>query len=605
MRTIACGALLASVVVLAGGPSRAQTPQFRAGTELVVVDVVAMRADGFPASDLTQNDFEVFEDGRRQTIRTFQLIDLIGIDRTADPSGVFSNRIEPGAVFAMVLDELSVQPRYTRPLRQWAQRFVDEQVRQDDYVGVMSTGRDFAMMLTRDREVIRDKIEGSAGRGAALAAPTTTLGTVDTSPEGEPTRPDFSALDLTDPNAELRITTERVVNTLRQVVDYLAGIPARRKSVLLFTQGVAVDLEALANSNSARGFVGMEQLLDAARAGNVAIYGIDPRGLAVDEDAIMAPQPQPQLVDFGIDGLRDLARITGGRAIVNRNDLDDAMVRIARENRTYFLIGYEPPAGGGNRLKQIEVRTRAPGVSLLYRTTRMLARESSRRERGPEAAPLPGGTLPVTLAPSLFPSPDGNVALAVPFELGPGLAKGAKVEWSLLAIDERGRQAAGQKGTTSAATGIGTGLARLTLESGRYQIRLHATSGGQEGLAIADIVVPPRAAQSPVCGGFLIAQREGTGVRPNVTRRFRNDAPIMIAAVVSSKQPLTDVSFAAVPRNGRGELFFRVPKAPPLGAGMWRYELTLSPPIPSGQLDIVLVHGDTEIPGCHAEMVVE
>lgn len=602
------GVLVTIVALLSGVASHAQTPQFRAGTELVVVDVVATRADGYPASDLTEKDFELFEDGQQQTIRTFQLVDLVGMDRPADPSGVFSNRSEPGAVFAMVMDELTVQPRYTRALRQWAQRFVDEHTRPFDYLGVMNTGSDFAMLLTRDRETIRGKIARASGRGTPLAAPTTEVGVVDTSPDGEPTRPDFSALDLTDANAELRMTTERVVNTLRKVVDYLAAIPARRKSVMLFTQGIALNLEALANSDSARGFVGMEQLLDAARAGNVAIYGIDPRGLPFDDDAAMAPQPQPALVDYGLDGLRDLARITGGRALVNRSDLDGALGRIAQENRTYFLLGYEPrDTRGGNRLRRIEVKTRAPGVTLLYRTARMVARESRRAAAGPEAAPLPGGTLPIAFAPTLYPTPGGEVSVAVPFELGRGLRDGEKVEYSLLAIDERGRQSAGIKGTAVAAAGIGAGLARLTLDSGRYQLRLHATGGSQEGLALADFEVPARGAASPVCGGFLLVQRVGKGLRPNVTRQFRSDSPVMIAAVVSSRESLADapVSFAAVPRNGRGELFFQVQKAPPAGRGMWRYELTLPAPLPVGQLDVVLVAGDTEIPGCRAEMVVE
>jgi VWFA-related protein len=607
MRSTASACLL-GLLVLLSAPASGKQPQFRAGTELVVVDVVATRADGHPASDLTQKDFELYEDGRLQTIRTFQLVDLIGIDRTTEPAGVFSNRTEPGAVFAMVMDELSVQPRYTQPLRRWAQRFVDEQMRADDYVGVMSTSRDFAMRLTRDRDVVRNQIALTSGRGSAFAAPNAALGTVDTTPNGEPTRPDFTALDQTDSSAELRVTTERIVETLRQVVDYLSAIPARRKSLLLFTQGVAISLEALANTDGSRAFAGMEQLLDAARAGNVAIYGIDPRGLAIDEDAAIAAEPQPALVDFGIDGLRDLSRITGGRAIVNQNDLGAELGRVARENRTYFLIGYEPSASGAaGRLRRIEVRTRAPGVTLLYRTARMLPRPSNRRERGPEAAPLPGGALPVTFAPALYPSPDGNITVAVPFEVGTGLSKGAKINYSLLAIDERGRQSAGFKGTVAASDGRGSGLARLTLESGHYQLRLHASHEGQQGLALADLAIPPRGAASPVCGGFLIVQRGAAGLQPNVTRRFRSDAPVMLAAVVSSKESLADapVSFVAVPRSGRGELFFRVQNAPPLGRGMWRYELSLAPPLPQGQLDVVLIAGDTEIPGCRAEMVVE
>lgn len=604
MRTLALAVVALLLVAAAPG---AQTPQFRAGTELVVVDVVATRADGYPATDLTQADFEIYEDGRLQTIRTFRLVDLVGMDKTVDPEGVFSNRAEPGAVFAMVLDELSVQSRYTRALRQVAQRFVDEQVRADDYVGVMSTGSDSAMLLTRDHEVIRNRIAQASGRGTALAGPTTALGKVDTTPEGEPTRPDFSALDETDPNAELRTTTERVVDTLRPIVDYLSAIPARRKSVLLFTQGVALNLEALADSGGARGFANMEALLDAARAGNVAIYGIDPRGLALDDEAAMAAEPAPTVVDFGIDGLRDLARITGGRAIVNRNDLDRALRGVAQENRTYFLIGYEPPAGDrGARLRQIEVKTRAPGVTLLYRTARM-AVDTKRATRAPEAAPLPGGSLPVAMAPTLYPNPDGRVSVAVPFEVGQDLVDGTKATYTLIAIDPRGRQRARFTGSVNARRGVGSGLARLSLESGRYQLRLHASTDTQDGLTIGDIQVPARGAATPVCGGFLIVQREGSAVRPDVTRRIRADQPLMISGVVSSRDSLTDAPaiFMVRPANGGNELFFRVPRAPAVGTGLWRYELALPAPLPTGQLEVLLLAGDTPIPGCRAELWIE
>ena len=167
-------------------------------------------------------------------------------------------------------------------------------------------------------------------------------------------------------------------------------------------------------------------------------------------------------------------------------------------------------AGGQARL---ELSYKTSGFNAADWRSRYHA-DATRRERGPEAAPLPGGSLSVALAPSLFPNPDGGVALAVPFELGEKLPAGTKVQWSLLAIDERGRQAAGQKGTTVATTGAGTGLARLSLEGGRYQIRLHATSGGQQGLAIADIVVPGRAAASGVFSDNVRGTPLRTGLQP-------------------------------------------------------------------------------------------
>jgi VWFA-related protein len=607
MRAIERAAAIAALVVLAVQVAPAQ-PQFRAGTELVVVDVVATRLDGNVARTLTATDFEIFEDGVRQEIRTFEFVDLEANTKPADPTGVFSNQVEAGGIFAMVIDELSVEPRHTPAVRRWGQRFVQEQIRADDYLGVMNTGVDFSLTLTRDHDLVEAKLGQVSGRGVALTVATPD-GQVQTSTApDQPILPDFSGVDQVDTTAELRTTTERTIRTLQQVVEYLAAIPARRKSVLFFSQGIGLDLEALADKGLSRGFEAMGRLLDAARAGNVAIYGIDPRGLAGDDNAILAETPQQATADAGIDGLRDLARATGGRAVVNSNDLRGALARIANENRAYFLLGYEPTdkARSRNRLRRIEVKTRAPGVTLLHRAARMALDDARVPARSAEAAPLPGGNLFVALAPALFPDPKRGVSLAVPFELGTAIPDGTALSYSLVAIDARGRQSAGTTGQVPALGGRGLGLARLELAPGRYQVRLNAQAGSndQQGLAIADVHVPAAGASEAVCGGFLIVQKDGVAVRPSVTRRLRADEGMMVAAVVSSTEPIP-ATFEALAQSGGAVLSLTMRNPAALGKGMWRYELTIPPPLPKGAIDLLLLAGDTPIPGCRSELWIE
>jgi VWFA-related protein len=608
MRAVEQPAAIVALLVLLAVQSTPAQPQFRAGTELVVVDVVATRLDGNVARTLTAADFEIFEDGTRQEIRTFEFVDLEANTNPADPTGVFSNQVEAGGIFAIVVDELSVEARHTPALRRWAQRFVQEQVRADDYLGVMNTGVDFALTLTRDHDLVEAKLAQVSGRGVALTT-TTPTGRVQTSTTpDQPILPDFSGVDQVDTSAELRATTERTIRTLHQVVEYLTAIPARRKSVLFFSQGIGLDLESLADKGLSRGFEPMGQLLDAARAGNVAIYGIDPRGLAGDDNAITAEAPQPVTADAGIDGLRDLARATGGRAVVNSNDLRGALARIANENRAYFLIGYEPTNNtrSRNRLRRIEVRTRAPGVTLLHRAARMAMEDSRTPTRGPAVAPLPGGNLFVALAPALFPDPKKGVSLAVPFEVGTAVADGTALTYSLIAIDARGRQAAGTTGKIAAAGGRGTGLARLHLPPGRYQVRLSAQveNSDQQGLAIADVHVAAAAASSPLCGGFLIVQKDGASLRPSVMRRLRAGDALMVAAVVSSREAIP-ATFEALAQSGGAVLSLTMRNPVALRNGMWRYELTLPPPLPSGAIDLLLLDGDVPIPGCRTELWIE
>ena len=65
------GSLLASVAVLAGITLGAEQPTFRAGIDLVTFAVTAVDKKGNPVTDLTQDDFEIVEDGRPQTIKFF------------------------------------------------------------------------------------------------------------------------------------------------------------------------------------------------------------------------------------------------------------------------------------------------------------------------------------------------------------------------------------------------------------------------------------------------------------------------------------------------------------------------------------------------------
>ena len=62
-------------LVLASCCVVAAQPTFRSGVELVTIDVVATDLNGKPVHDLKAADFELFEDGKSQPIKTFQFID--------------------------------------------------------------------------------------------------------------------------------------------------------------------------------------------------------------------------------------------------------------------------------------------------------------------------------------------------------------------------------------------------------------------------------------------------------------------------------------------------------------------------------------------------
>ena len=79
---------------------------------------------------------------------------------------------------------------------------------------------------------------------------------------------------------------------------------------------------------------------------NVAIYAVDPRGLAPFEHDIDAgrgginAQTDAKMMSTTQNTLRGSAIETDGRAILNRNDLDVGMKQIMRDSSAHYLLGY-------------------------------------------------------------------------------------------------------------------------------------------------------------------------------------------------------------------------------------------------------------------------
>ena len=65
----------------------AQQPVFRGGIDFVRVDVIVSDKKSQPVTNLTQNDFEVLEDGKPVAIEQFKLIKVDGNPTPGGPPG--------------------------------------------------------------------------------------------------------------------------------------------------------------------------------------------------------------------------------------------------------------------------------------------------------------------------------------------------------------------------------------------------------------------------------------------------------------------------------------------------------------------------------------
>ena len=561
----------------------AAQPTFRSGVELVTIDVVATDRSGKPVHNMKASDFELFEDGKSQPIKTFQFIDASVVPSEAIlPPGIVSNDVEPGGIFALVLDEIGYYVTEVQDVRRAAQRFLNGALQPHDHVAVVRSGADSGFTLTSDRTVALDQILSASGRrdrGIRLeragAADAVGAGDFDTASPGSLGRDSFAVLEA--------------------VVDKLRPIPARRKAIVWFSRGGEMPANWETNLEIGqplgRNEEALRGLIDRAREANVAIYTVDPRGLVAPDSS---GRDNPGAGDFADVGThRDLAAATGGRAIINTNDIDGSLQKMAVENRAYYLLGYEPGPGDGSKrpkARKIRVATRAPGVELLHRSLYLPGSNGGITTTELIASPLPVRNLPIVLAPAAVALDKKKRGLLLPFEIGQDLRDGTEVEYSAMALDAEGKVVSRANGRGRARNGRLVGDVGLGVESKTYQVRFAARAMNPEisGLALATIGVPEGKSKDAECAGFVFEQpgpREGL-------RLFTRDQPIAISTLISADKLDGAISFGLGAAGGVPQRLWPVKLDQPLANGLWRIALSLKPPLPAGNLEIRVMRDD-------------
>ena len=566
-------AAVAAGVVLSAQPGQ---PVFRSGVELVTVDVVATTKDGNPVYNLKADDFELFEDDVRQEIRTFEFLNF-----TTAPAaevvlpGVVTNDVDPGGIFAVVLDEIGFQVDDTQQVRRVTERFFRDTLQPHDHVAVVRSGANSGFFLTTDRTMALDAMSRAAGRRER------TLGVTEPGVNAE--------VQESTPTIETFGSGENSRNSFRvlsDVVDQLRHIRARRKAILWFSRGGDLPPNITESFELGRP-VGRDddafsRLINSARAANVAIYTVDPRGLQ-NKAAELTRDINPQ--DVG--DIHDLAAFTGGRPVIG-NDPNAVLEKIAAENRAYYLLGYEPAPAAARRVRprKLKVTTRAPGVALLHRNVFLPGTEKGAAAPQLMVAPLPVRDLAIAMSPAAVALDRRKRGVVVPFELGRDLRDGTTVEYTAMALDASGRVVSRATGRGRAANGRVVGEVHLAAGTRGHQIRLGARALDPEvqGLAFASVHVPEGKDKEPNCGGFVFEQ---SGQRDGL-RLFSRSAPIVISTLVSAEKLAGTLEFGLGPAGGIPQKTWPITLGRPLADGLWRVALTLNT-LPRGNLEVQLL----------------
>ncbi|HYE85618.1 MAG TPA: VWA domain-containing protein [Vicinamibacterales bacterium] len=581
MRPIALALTICGLTVLALSAVEGQ-PTFRSGVELVTIDVVATDRSGRPVHNLKASDFELFEDGKSQPIRTFEFIDAsVAPAEAMTPPGIVTNELEPGGIFALVLDDIGYYVNDIQDVRRAAERFLNGALQPHDFVAVVRSGGDSGFTLTSDRARALDTIASAGGRrdrGIRLeragAPDALGAGDFDTASPGETGKESFRVLEA--------------------VVEKLRPIAARRKAVVWFSRGgempASWETSLEIGQPLGRNEDALRSLINRARVANVAIYTVDSRGLVAPGTSGRDNPGAPDFEDVGTH--RDLANATGGRAIVAGNDVDGALQRMSVENRAYYLIGYEPAAAGSDkkpRARRLKVTTRQPGVELLHRS---LYLPGANTGAVPEllASPLPVRDLPIVLAPAAVAIDRNKRGIILPFEIGRDLRDDTAVEYTAIALDATGKVVSRAAGKGRARGGRLVGELGLQTQADTYQIRFgaRALSPDVDGLAFATVDVPAGKSKEPACAGFVFEQ---PGARARL-REFVRDQPITISTLVSAEKLDGAISIGLGAAGGVPQRLWPVTLDRPLANGLWRVALSLKAPLPAGELEVRVMRDD-------------
>ncbi len=499
-----------------------QVPTFRSSTTLIEVDAIVKDAAGRFVAGLSATDFELLEDGVRQSIDAFYLVegDSGQPGSGAAAAGAPMPRVSGPAprdaiqrVFILVFDEDHMAVGSVVRAKQAAAAFLATTLQPGDVGGVVAGGTLLGHRLTSVRtdleaavQTVRPSDEVRSRDLALREWPRfVSLYEAFQVDHGDTHLLDRLALracnDDTDQCAgegglegvrqrlvikgqsivtEARRSAANTLATLDALVGRLAPVPGRKTVVYLsdgfFSENLAGQMQAV---------------LGRASRANVRIYVVDTRGLdRGSAGGLMLDAPNPDAADvphfdLNADGPNSLAVDTGGLMLHNENDLAKALREVARDTSSYYVLGYRPtrPALDGG-FRSLKVRVLRSGLTVRARRG-YLASPLAATPPAPVEAPNAVSSAPAPLATTVVAP---RYVAALPTADGLPVADAGVTRMRPAGLDATDLQTAG----SSPRTPVSAGLARQ-LDDGWTAYQRGDTGTARAALApvCADPAAPP------------------------------------------------------------------------------------------------------------------
>jgi VWFA-related protein len=370
-----CGLAFAQEAVTPGHES---VPTFQSKVNLVLVPVVVRDKHGEPIGNLTKDDFQLFDKGRRQAIVSFSAIKRTKETPTSDalatapPVGTktsASSRPEanaPKRSLIYLFDDLNIRFGAMANIRDAAVRYFKNNLAEGDRAAIYTFSGNPTLEFTSDREKLQEAVSKlrwhpPAGR-SEFQCPDVSYYIADL----VIVKADSQALDglthhtaqcahvpleiarniaLAAANRELIIgvhDTQVALRTLARAIRRLAAMPGER-SLILASPGFFAQTPEAATA--------LAEILDFAAKSNVVVSALSVHGviMAEGEDITARDEPyQPwmryRFENARVDGdvMKDLAEGTGGAFFHNNNNFEKGLERVTAAPELSYLLGFSP-----------------------------------------------------------------------------------------------------------------------------------------------------------------------------------------------------------------------------------------------------------------------
>jgi VWFA-related protein len=336
------------------------TVTFQSSSQLVVETVVVKDKSGKPVEGLTAKDFTVTEDGVPQTIRFVEFQRLEEILKTAPPVvhtpanvKVFdklprtqispetpgNGRYKDRRLLALYFDMTAMPVQDQVRALAAAQKFLRTQMTPADLMAIMMYAGGSVQVLadfTSDHDQLESVIQTLiVGEGQGFEESTNDASTADTG----------AAFGQDDGEFNI-FNTDRQLSALQTAAKMLGNL-SEKKSLVYFASGLRLN----GVDNQAQ----LHATINAAIRAGVSFWPIDARGLVAEAPLGDATKGSPGGIGMysggsamaamnnfqrSQDTLYSLAADTGGKALLDYNDLGKGIVQAQQAISSYYLLGY-------------------------------------------------------------------------------------------------------------------------------------------------------------------------------------------------------------------------------------------------------------------------